>query len=335
MMICALWLAITQVQHPAVRGTVTSVETGLGLGYTIVTLYPGGAKRFSDAGGAFTFDIAGAGTYVLSIRQIGYAPLDTQVVVQADTAIVVNVALHRLAIELPPVIIAALPCTAPGAPDSSDAALLGVFGQLQENARRYELMRTSYPFRYDLEIAKRTVNQRGDTGKPSRWRLHLLSRDTPPYQVGRVIEPAWGPWKNPMGTHLIHDTHLEDLGNETFIANHCFRLAGTDTIGSEALLRIDFEPAMRIATADMAGSAYLDPVTFQVRYTITSITGLERSELSDLRSVISFVRFGSIAPGVPLQDSLSAVTTYRHSRTVKIETQRTSNVQFTSRQPPR
>jgi hypothetical protein len=243
--------------------------------------------------------------------------------------------LQRLAIELPPVIVAALPCTAPGAPDSNDAALLGVFGQLQENARRYELMRTSYPFRYDLEIAKRTVNQRGDTGKPSRWRLHLLSRDTPPYQVGRVIEPAWGPWKNPMGTHLIHDTHLEDLGNETFIANHCFRLAGTDTIGSEALLRIDFEPAMRIATADMAGSAYLDPVTFQVRYTITSITGLERSELSDLRSVISFVRFGSIAPGVPLQDSLSAVTTYRHSRTVKIETQRTSNVQFTSRQPPR
>jgi len=334
MTICALVLAITQI-HPGLRGSVTSAETGQPLGYSIVTLYPIAGKQFTDAAGVFTFDVSRTGTYVLSVRQIGYAPLDTQIVVQADSASVVNVTLQRLAIELPPVIIAALPCTAPGAPDSTDAALLGVFGQLLENARRYELMRTSYPFRYELEIAERTVNQRGDTGKPSRWKLRFSSADTRPYQVGRVIEPAWGPWKNPMGTHLIHDTDLEDLGNETFIANHCFRLAGTDTLGGEALLRIDFEPAMRIATADMAGSAYLDPETFQVRYTTTWITRPERSELYDLRSVIFFTRFGSIAPGVPLQDSSSVVTTYRYSRSVKIQTQRTFDVHFTNRQPPR
>lgn len=327
-------LLVAVLQQSALRGTVVSAETGQPLGYSIVTLYPITGKQFTDGAGVFTFDVSRTGTYVLSVRQIGYTPLDTQIVVQAETPTVVNVALHRLAIELPPVIIAALPCTAPGTPDSSDAALLGVFEQLQENARRYELMRTSYPFRYDLEIAERTVNQRGDTGKPSRWKLRFSSWDTRPYQVGRVIEPAWGPWKNPMGTHVIHDTDLEDLGNETFIANHCFRLAGTDTLGGEALLRIDFEPATRIATADMAGSAFLDPETFQIRYTTTWITRPERSELYDLRSVIFFTRFGSIAPGVPLQDSLSVVTAYRYSRSVKIQTQRTFDIRFTSRQPP-
>ena len=332
MMICSLLLVVTQAQPPAFRGMVSSAETGLGLGYSIVTLYPGSGKQFTDAGGAFTFEIPAAGTYMLSVRQIGYAPLDTQLVVQTDT--VVHVSLKRLAIELPPVTIAALPCTNPGAPDSSDASLFSVFEQLRENARRYELLSRSYPFRYSLEIAERTVNQRGDTGKPARWKLHFSSRDTRPYQVGQVIEPAWGPWRNPMGTHLIHDTDLADLGNETFIANHCFTLAGTDTLGGREWIRIDFQPARRIASADMAGSAYLDPKTFQVRYTITSITHPERSELRDLESVTFFTRFGSIAPGVPLQDSLSAITRYRHARSIRIETQRTTDIRFAGRAPP-
>lgn len=328
MTICALLLAVTQLQHPAVRGTITSAETGVGLGYTIVTLYPVSGRQFTDSSGVFGIEVAGPGTYVLSARQIGYAPLDTQIIVRSDTTVVVNVALKRLAIELPPVIVAALPCTEPGAPDSSNATLLNVFEQLQENARRYELLARSDPFRYDLEIADRIVNQRGDTGKPSRWRLHLSSFDTRTYQVGRVIEPASGPWKV-MATHLIRTTELSDLGNATFIANHCFTLAGTDTLGGQPLVRIDFEPATKITTADMAGSAYLDPETFQVRYTITSITRPEHSELADLQSIISFTRFGSIAPGVPLQDSLSVVTRYRFSRTIKIQTQRTLDVRFT------
>jgi len=44
-------------------------------------------------------------------------------------------------------------------------------------------------------------------------------------------------------------------------------------------------------------------------------------------------RFRNIARGVPLQDSLTAITTYPHSRQKKIETQQTVEVRF-SRQPP-
>ena len=43
-------------------------------------------------------------------------------------------------------------------------------------------------------------------------------------------------------------------------------------------------------------------------------------------------RFHNIAPGVPLQDSLIVVTTYRQGPRAKITTQRTLDIRF-KRQP--
>jgi hypothetical protein len=44
-------------------------------------------------------------------------------------------------------------------------------------------------------------------------------------------------------------------------------------------------------------------------------------------------RFRDIAPGVPVQDSLTAITTYRYGRRAKIDTQRTLDVRFLRRPP--
>jgi hypothetical protein len=301
------------------RGTVTSAETGQPLGYTIVTLYPQRDKQFTDARGMFEFAGTSAGSYLLSVRQVGYTPVDTQIVTRNDSPTTVRIVLKPLAIELPPVTVTALPCTNPGQPDSSDAALQAVFGQLQENARRYELLAESYPFQYTLELSDRAVYQRGDTGKPEVQKLRFSSSDDRPYQVGRVVEPAWGPWGNPANVLVIHSADLQVLA---------------DTIGGDALVRIDFEPAKRIGTADMAGAAYLDPVTYELRYTETFLTRPERSELTDVLSMTFRTRFRNIAPGVPLQDSLIAITTYRYGgKRAKINTQRTLDIRF-KRQPP-
>ena len=319
-------------QQPALRGTVVSAESGEPLSFSIVSLRPNAGRQFTDSAGAFAFTTT-AGRYVLSVRQIGYTPVDTAIVVRGDSTTVVRVALRHLAIELPPVTVAASQCTKPGAPDSSDAALRAVFDQLQENARRYELLVDSYPFRYDLEFSLREVSQRGDTGRPDMRRLRFQSTDTHPYTVGRVVEPAWGPWGSPDNVLVIRSADLEDLGNEDFIANHCFHLAGRDTIGGETLVRIDFEPAIRIGAADMAGAVFLDPTTYEMRYTLTTLTEPYRSPLTDVKSMAFRTRFKNIAPGVPLQDSLTAVTTYRFGRRTRIETQRTLDVRF-RRQPP-
>jgi hypothetical protein len=316
------------------RGTVASAETGLPIGYSIVTLYPNVGSQFTDLGGAFAFVDTHGGTYILSVRQIGYVPLDTQIVIPSDSGLTLHIALRRLAIELPPVTIAATPCETPGPPPEADTALLAVFGQLQENARRQALLADAFPFHYTLEYSDRMVNQRGDTGKPQTRNIRFSSSDNHAYQVGRVVEPAFGPWGDPATTFVIHSAELQDLGNPDFIRNHCFRLAGRDTIAGDTLVRVDWEPDIRIATADMAGSAYLDPATYELRYTATSLTQPERSPLSDVRSMTFQTRFRNIAPGVPLQDSLTAITTYRWSgRRSKVNTQRTLDVQF-RRTPP-
>jgi hypothetical protein len=324
---------LAAAQQPALRGTVVSVETGLPLSFSIVTLHPNVGRQFTDGAGAFAFAGAKPGTYVLSVRQIGYTPLDTQVVVGGDSTTIMRIALRHLAIELPPVTIAAGQCTNPGRPDSTDSVLLAVFDQLQENARRFELLADSYPFRYGLQITMREVNQRGDTGRPVVQTLRFTSNDNHPYAVGRVVEPAWGPWGSPDNTVVIHSADLQDLGNADFIANHCFRLAGRDTVGGETLVRIDFEPATRVRSADMAGAAYLDSVTYELRYTTTWLTRPERSSLISVRSMNFRTRFRNIARGVPLQDSATVITTYRFGRQTKIDTQRTVEVRF-SRQPP-
>lgn len=318
------------------RGTVVAAESHEPLGFSIVALHPGFAQRFTDARGTFAFEGAQPGTYLLSVRQIGYAPRDTQIVIASDSVTILRVLLRHLAIELPPVTIAAQQCTNPGPPDSNDTALRTIFDQLQENAHRLELLADSFPFEYTLERVVRIVSQRGDTGPPVTSRLHLSSQveRRHPYAVGRVVERAWEPWGNGDSNVVIHTATLEDLGKAAFVANHCFSLAGRDTIGGQTLVRINFEPALRVRAADMAGAAFLDSVTYELRYTKTSITRPENSlARTDLLSMTFRTKFHNIGPAIPLDDSAVVVTKYRFGHGAEIEQQRTLDIRF-KRQPP-
>jgi len=324
-------MVLATLQQPALRGTVVSAESGEPLPLSIVSLRPNLGRQFTDSAGAFAFTTTAAGRYILTVRQIGYTPVDTEIVVRGDSTAVVRVALRHLAIELPPVTIAGSRCTNPGPPDSSNAALRAVFDQLEENSRRFELLAGSYPFEYMLELSNRDVSQRGDTGRPLVRKLRFSSTDDHPYAVGNVVEPSWGPWGS--NSTVVRSADLRDFGNPGFVESHCFHLAGRDTIAGETLVRLDFEPATQIWSSDMAGAAYLDSTTYELRYTETSLTRPERSNMPDVGALNVRTRFHNIAPGVPLQDSLSAVWTYRSHRK-RVEIQRTVDVRFRRRPPP-
>ena len=75
-------------------------------------------------------------------------------------------------------------------------------------------------------------------------------------------------------------------------------------------------------------------LTYELRYTTTSLTRPERSALLNVRAVSFRTRFRAIARNVSLQDSLSAITLYRFGQAPRIQTQRTVDVRFRRQAPP-
>lgn len=334
MLVQVLLLLAAVLQQPSLRGTVIGAETREPLGLSIVTLHPGLGTQFTDPGGAFSFTDLGAGTYLLSVRQIGYVPLDTQIVLRADIAATLVVTLRRLAVELPAIIVVGhARCTKPGPPDREvTPALAAVFDQLIENARRLELLADSYPFRYRLERSERDVTRRGDSLRAEVDTIELENRQTRRrYRPGLVVTAGTGPYR---GLTVVTLASLHELADSTFHQSHCFRLAGRDTVEGESLIRIDFEPDEQLGSTDIAGSAYLDPLTYGLRFTETRLTRPERAHLPTVRSVVARTRFREIAPGIVLQDQVHAVWVYRSSVNAnRVESQRLLGVHFSRTLP--
>lgn len=318
---------LAAAQQATLRGTVISAESREPLGLSTVSLIPNGGKRFTDPSGVFAFAETPPGTYLLSVRQIGFTPLDTQIVIHAGVTTIVAV-LRHLAVELPAITVFGQPtCTRPGPPDREvTPALADVFGQLIENARRLELLADSYPFRYRLERTIREVNKRGDSLRARVDTVEFDQNETRRrYKPGLVVTPGTGPFS---GDKVVTVASLYELADSSFHQNHCFRLVGRDTIEGETLIRIDFEPVERLEVSDIAGSAYLDSITYGLRYTETRLTRPQRSGLA-IRALVARTRFRDIAPGVPHQDYVRAVSTLRDNRNAsRVETQRLLNVQF-------
>jgi hypothetical protein len=314
------------------RGTVVAAGTGGPLPFTIVALRPGLIERFTDEHGAFAFAGVSRGGYRLVVRQIGYTPADTSITVHGDADVSVRIELTHIAVELPPITVTGrTTCTTPGPPQRAvTPALAAVFDQLLENARRFELLADSYPFRFLHERTYRTVTPGADTLAAAVDSIEQTSRDErQPYRPGQVVHWGRGPYRD---RRVVLLPALTQLADTAFINRHCFRLAGRDTIEGKAFVRLDFAPAARLRSADLEGAAYLDSLTYQLRYTRVSVTRPERA-LPDVVALVAQTRFHEIAPGIMLHDHVRAVTTLRTparsaAAAQRIEEQRLLSVHF-------
>jgi hypothetical protein len=310
-----LLAALVSTPLGTVHGTVVSAETGDPLAFSIVSLRPTLDEHFTDEHGAFTFAGVLPGTYRLVVRQIGYTPADTTLVVTSDADVVVHIVLRHVAVELPPITVTGeLTCTQPGLPDAAATpALSAVFEQLLENARRYRLLADSFPFTFVIE---RRYEAETDTVVQTSAQEHR-------YRPGRVIDWGKGDFRN---QRVVLLPALQEFADSAFLQNHCFRLAGRDTLEGETFVRVDFEPATRLRSPDVAGAAYLEEGTYQLRYTRVSLTRAERS-LPGVIGLVATTRFREIVPGIVLHDRVRAVTTLRRLPKM-VEEQRLLAVQF-------
>jgi len=318
--VVAFTLFAQQPQGITLHGTVVAAETGEPLPFSIVSVRPGLDEHFTDQSGAFTFSGLQTGTYRLLVRQIGYAPAETTFVVGRED-ISIRIALGRVAVELPPITVTGeLTCTEPGPPNAVvTPALAAVFGQLLENAHRYRLLADSFPFDFVLERTststgeQRAVDTIGQTSGDERR----------PYRPGAVVEWGRGGFR---GEQVVRLPALDQFGDSLFVHNHCFRLAGRDTTEGETFVRMDFEPTARIRSSDVAGTAYLDVESYELRYTRVRLTKPERS-VRGVLSLVATTRFREIVPGIVLHDHVRAVTQLA-GKIERVEEQRLLLVHF-------
>ena len=256
--------AVRAQQTVIVTGTVVSAVTGEALPYSTVGI-GGGAQRFSGADGRFSFDLA-PGEYSLRVRQLGFSPLDTVIRVGRGADI------RGLVFRLQPIAfrLDAVRTYAKSCRTSAQAADLAVLlEELTKNADRERLLRTEYPFVYQLE---RQIGYRGIGGFTNRAAdtLKYYSKVLPRYAPGNLVQRVDS--TDPKSESEMRVPTLVDLADPSFINTHCYRFRGVTNADDARVYKIDFEPTSEISTTDVEGSAYIDTATYLIKKAVFRLT---------------------------------------------------------------
>jgi len=293
------------VAAQTLRGDVRALETHLPLPFSTVVLQPGVTGRFTNDSGAFAFHDLARGDYRVIVRAIGYLPFDSVITVAGDT-LELHVALRPLAIELPPVtVVAARSCVRPGPPvRDSEPDLAAIFDQLRENAARYRLLSDAYPFRYWIQ--RRVWDEpRGHGDSVVVDTLELRSDARFAYKPGGLIIMQTGP--RGRAERTLRLPTVIDLADSVFHEAHCFSFGGVDNIDGESHWRVDFLSADRLKAPDVAGSAWLDSSTYELRQLTFRLTRPERA-VKSLNALEVTVDFGALFPAMTVPVHIAATS---------------------------
>lgn len=325
-----LLLLSSPAASQALRGDVRAAESNIPLPYSTVVLLPGVVGRFADDSGVFSFPRLAAGRYRMVVRAIGYLPFDTTITLAEPIAL--HVRLLPLAVELPPVtVVATRACLRPGPPArDSEPELAQIFDQLRDNAERFRLLSEAYPFKYWVE---RHVWQ--DPPSPGTGveldTIELRSDARFPYRPGGLIINQLGPRGRERTLRL---PTVLDLADSVFHKTHCFTFAGVDSLSGRLHLRVDFLASDRLRSPDVAGSAWLDSETYQLRQLTFRLTRAERAATS-LKTLEATVAFGELFRSltVPVHIAAKSEAVSRRRPVTGNESQRLLRVEFLAGKP--
>jgi hypothetical protein len=293
-----------------VVGRVVVKGTNAAASYTVVSATPGARDRFTNADGQFTFAGLGSGRIVIRARKIGYAPLDTAVVVPSGDTLRVTLELSLIRIQLPAVRSVALACGGPGATSdtASNLQLALLFEQLEMNAERHVLLSRLYPFELRVE--------RKITKPEPALEARFIAFDT----VARSSNREWhyAPGRL-MGTRdidggvfagrwfTVNMPELTDLADPTFLKYHCFDFGGTEVVNGDTLIRVDFIPAAAIHDPDVSGAVFLDRESYQLRQLQLNLVNLSKALKSQIDGQSIRAQFTEVVPGVPMLSFVSSI----------------------------
>ncbi len=272
-------------------GTVTAEATGQPLPYSTVIIDPIGRERFTDQTGKFVYYAVEPGRYKIHIRQLGYVPIDTTLVLTGVNANPVF-ALVRVPSTLADVQVNA-PVRRCIVPEENgyvdDAELATVLEEARKNAQRERLLRRTYPFEYKLAQQHDTYDVASGTHRIVYDTTTFRSDDDWRYRKGRVVS---GDRSKLFGeVRVMRLPTLSDLADTRFLTAHCFKYSGISDEGGTSAHQIDFEPLTEIHAPDVEGSIFIDSATYLIR-----------------RAEFRLTKGGSIKPAVL---GMKVTTTYR------------------------
>jgi hypothetical protein len=287
-------------------GVVAAEESGERLPYSVVAIPSLAIRRFSNDSGGFVLRELPAGSRVIEIRRLGYAPRDVAVLIRAGAVDTIRVELTRVAVTLATVQVRAEPaCTTPGLNAVRDSALATVLTQLRMNGEQYRLLAESYPFVYAQERTVVSKLKDGSMRTDSVDTLVLGSKPPWRYHPGRILTHVG---RGRRGILLFNIPTLPDFADSLFLANHCFGDGGMENVGGVDLIRIDVVASARIKEPDVNGSIFLDPRTFQIR---RSILRLSRSpKVRGLTGLEVTTVFQEALESVPIISQVQGVQTF-------------------------
>ncbi|MEP6832821.1 MAG: carboxypeptidase-like regulatory domain-containing protein [Gemmatimonas sp.] len=299
-------------QSGVVRGTVTARLTGEALSHAVITIDALEMQLFSSEQGRFYFVKVKPGKYLLNVRQLGYLPVNVDIVVEGTGATEVKIQMDRIATKLATFKVTdkQAVCETPGRPTVGDGEQLAeVFEQLEQSAIRLALFAKQYPYRMLLD---RRFLTRDVDGKDVAGRADILVKEgqlTATYQPGRIVARVVGSG----GDYSFQIPSLLDFADKKFLANHCFTLRGLESMiaedgpNSPAYIRVDFTAWSKLSDPDVEGSVFLDSADYRLRRAELRLTKVPNN-LRQVADVHVTTRFQDANPGMPVIALVEAVT---------------------------
>ncbi len=287
---------------------VIAEQAEIPLPYAVISIPTLSIERFTDARGRLIVPALPVGTYQVTIRRLGYIPARLEVTITANVSHAHLVKLARVPQRLAGMQVKAIGgCERPGLPDEAqEPEVFTLVSLLRENADRYRLLASQYPF---FAQQMRALAEVEDDALLLQSVDSTIVQSTTKagYKAGRVVQRSGGTYSMAIPTIL-------DLADDEFVRNHCFFFGGavTDsTAGArETWLRLDVRAANRLNDPDVHGSFYLDSATAQLRRMELELSRPDKlpRALGSIASVQAKTTFVEIASGLSVIEAICAVT---------------------------
>ena len=318
--VVSLLVCVTRMgaQVPAssgtLQGTVIGMPQNVALPFAVIGIPQLSIERFTDGEGRFTLTQLQPGRYDVVVRRIGYSPFRGTVSIEIGAIARLDVQLTQIPAQLATTIVHAMTsCPRPGAPDRvREPVVATLVALLRENADRYRLLVSAYPFSYRQlramgELADGTLSvQQVDT-------ILVKGEARATYRPGRIVNRV----SNSRGVpeYAMTLPTILDLADENFVRNHCFAYGGTSQQDAETWFRLDVRAADKLRTPDVHGSFYLDSASFELRRMDLTMSRPDRLPqfLRGVAGVEAVTSFRRIADGLSVIDKVCGLNFWRRS----------------------